>query len=512
MAEVPVRPAKRRLGIAPAPLTRKDRIARLSADLAGLDAEALASRLDARGVEVPLKSTISLCPVCLLHVPALVFERGGSVWMVKRCAEHGASEALVERHARYYHLSNKDRSGRAFAPERAFHIPSLPSFAMGDGACCAPGEVCGEGTGQLENRTCTVLVEVTDACNLACKVCYSDSRGDRFLPLGTFQAHIERLVAQKGGLDSVQVTGGESTLHPRFWEMVDWLHAHPGIKKVYVPTNGLTFGRESARDEMVRRAARFRDKLMILLQFDALDRSANEALRGADPGRLRRALVEALDAERVPMQLTMTLGRGVNEHLVGQVLDVALAHDSVKVVAMQPATTSGRYELAVDPRERLTLSDVVEAIVRAGRARVAADDFVPIPCSHPQCGWITVFLRRFGLVHNVVKYVDLEKAMAGVAYKTLLSTDELQAAVGTRDEGVLRRALAFLGKRLVRSTDMFSIAIKPFMDRFDYDQDRVANCCHHMTTTGGELVSFCEYNALDRPSDRWDRFPTLHEV
>ncbi len=71
---------------------------------------------------------------------------------------------------------------------------------------------------------------------------------------------------------------------------------------------------------------------------------------------------------------------------------------------------------------------------------------------------------------------------------------------------------AFVGKRLVRSTDMFSIAIKPFMDRFDYDQDRVANCCHHMTTTGGELVSFCEYNALDRPTDRWERLPTIEHV
>jgi uncharacterized radical SAM superfamily Fe-S cluster-containing enzyme len=512
MADVELKAPKRRLGLAPAPLTRKDRIAKLEGELSTLDAGPLAAKLEARGVEVPLKSTISLCPTCLTHVPALVFERGGSVWMAKRCAEHGTSEALVERHARYYHLSNKDRSGRAFAPGRAFHIPSLPSFVMGDGACCAPGEVCGEGTGQLENRTCTVLVEVTDACNLACKVCYSDSKGDRFMPLDTFQAHVQRLIDQKGGLDSVQVTGGESTLHPRFWEMIDWLHAHPGIKKVYVPTNGLAFGRQSARDEMVRRAARFRDKLMVLLQFDALDRSANEAMRGADPARLRQALIQALDAERVPMQLTMTLSRGVNEHLVGEVLDVALAHDAVKVVAMQPATTSGRYELASDPRERLTLSDVVEAIVRAGRARVSAGDFVPIPCSHPQCGWITVFLRRFGLVHNVVKYVDLEKAMGGVAYKTLLSTDEIQAAVGTRDEGVLRQVVAFFGKRLVRSTDMFSIAIKPFMDRFDYDQDRVANCCHHLTTTSGELVSFCEYNALDRPSDRWDRFPTVGGV
>lgn len=35
------------------------------------------------------------------------------------------------------------------------------------------------------------------------------------------------------------------------------------------------------------------------------------------------------------------------------------------------------------------------------------------------------------------------------------------------------------------------------MDRFNYDQDRVSSCCHHTMDTRGNLVSFCEYNALD---------------
>ena len=198
--------------------------------------------------------------------------------------------------------------------------------------------------------------------------------------------------------------------------------------------------------------------------------------------------------------------RGLKAH------DLALKHDAVKVVALQPVTYSGRYELQPEPSERLTLSDIAEAVMRQSQKKVREGDFVPIPCSHPQCGWITVFLRRFGVVHNVVRYVDLEKAMAGVAYKTLMSTEEIQDVVGTKDDGVVRRVVAFVGKRLVRSTDMFSIAIKPFMDRFNYDQDRIANCCHHTTTTTGELVSFCEYNALDRPSDSWAGFPTRDGV
>src|SRR5438045_783342 len=77
---------------------------------------------------------------------------------------------------------------------------------------------------QNPNKTCTVLVEVTDACNLACAVCYSDAKGNRKLPLDDFKSHITDLVAQKKVLDSVQITGGEAVLHPQFWEMVAFLH------------------------------------------------------------------------------------------------------------------------------------------------------------------------------------------------------------------------------------------------------------------------------------------------
>src|SRR5438132_4945845 len=58
-----------------------------------------------------LKTTISLCPQCLAHVPALVLTRRGRVWMRKVCTIHGASDALLENDESFYYLSNKDRWG-----------------------------------------------------------------------------------------------------------------------------------------------------------------------------------------------------------------------------------------------------------------------------------------------------------------------------------------------------------------------------------------------------------------
>jgi uncharacterized radical SAM superfamily Fe-S cluster-containing enzyme len=458
-----------------------------------------------------LKSTISLCPDCLRHVPAVVFALGGRVLMRKRCPEHGPSEALVEGDESFYRLSNKDRWGRRFANDGVVDFPSYAGGCCGGAGCCggddADGDVsaAGDFTEQWANKTCTVLVEVTNACNLACPVCYSDARGDRKMPLDAFKHYLREVVRRKGGLDSVQLTGGEAALHPEFWEMVSFLHELDGVKRIYLPTNGVLF----AREENAKRLAQFKDKLMLLLQFDGRGVAANRALRAADTARVRQQVIDHLSALGVCMQLTMTISAGVNDEEVGWVVDTGMRHSVIKVVALQPATYSGRYDLPPDPMKRATLSDVVKAVVRQARARVADDQFVPIPCSHPNCGWITLFVRRLGLKMNIVRHLDLPRAMNEVAYKTVLSTAEMRGIVG--GEGWGRRLTGALGRRLVRAGDVFAVAVKPFMDRFTYDQDRVSACCHHLMDTKGRPVSFCEYNARLRQHDPWDAWPRIDE-
>jgi tetraether lipid synthase len=453
-----------------------------------------------------LKTTASLCPVCLAYTPAAVFVRGGRVLMAKRCDAHGLSLALLENDDSFYFLSNKDRSGRRFADDRVIEIREY----AGGGCCGSSGSGCADAaqsaflpfTGQLTNKSCTVLVEVTDACNLACPVCYSDAKGDRKMPLQKFREYILRLIEQKGGLDSVQLTGGEALLHPEFLEFVSFLHAQSGVKKIYLPTNGLLL----ASGDMAARLAPYRDKLMVLLQYDGETAAANRALRDADPSSARQLVLARLREHRIPMQLTMTLTHGVNEEQVGDVVRRGLENENVKVIALQPVTYSGRYDLAPDPMMRLTLSDMVRAVVNQIDPRIDASAFAPIPCSHPNCGWITLFVRRFGFVANIMKHIDLPAIMDQVAYKTLLSSGELRAAVSQSKKPSL---LARIAKRLIRSSDVFTIAIKPFMDRFNYDQDRVSNCCHHLLDTEGRPVSFCEYNALVRPRDSWAAFPQI---
>jgi uncharacterized radical SAM superfamily Fe-S cluster-containing enzyme len=479
--------------------------------LLSLDATAAVRRFGLESCDRLLKTTISLCPDCLEQVPALVFVRDGRVLMRKRCAEHGDSEALLESDERFYHLSNKDRWGRRYASDGVIDFPTFEGAGCCGGGSCGPTDaedLTHDFSDQMSNKTCTVLVEVTNACNLACPVCYSDAKGDRKLPLEAFQRYLSDLIAKKGGLDSVQLTGGEAVLHPEFWEMVAFLYAQPGVKKIYLPTNGILF----ARTEIADRLVPFQDKMMVLLQFDGRAPEANRALRDANPEKVRDQALANLGRLGIQTQLTMTITRGVNDGEIGWVIDTGMKHDHVKVIALQPVTYSGRYDLTQDPLERLTLSDVAKAVAAQVRKRTAAEDFVPIPCSHPNCGWITVFVRRFGLTHNITRSVDLDRVMNQVANRTLLSTDELRDVVGTRKAGLLQRVGTEIGKKLIRSTDVFGIAVKPFMDRYNYDQDRISACCHHLLDTQGRPVSFCEYNARLRPGDSWEPFPRLREA
>ena len=295
-------------------------------------------------------------------------------------------------------------------------------------------------------------------------------------------------------------------MHPTYWEIVQALVDDDRITKVYLPTNGLLL----ANADAVARLQRMAHKVLVLLQLDSLERDANMALRAADARKRKLDLVRMLGDAGVFMQLTCTVVRGDNEAHVGAVVDLALDEKHVKVVALQPATWSGRYERDVDPMNRATLSDVVKAVeAQVTSRKVRGDDFVPIPCSHPSCGWITLFFRRFGMAENLTKHVNLEAHMEKVRNKALLSEQELREIVGTTSPSLFDKLKSEIGKRIVRPQDIFTIAVKPFMDRYTYDQDRIATCCHHLMDTRGRATSFCEYNALLRPHDSWDRFPVL---
>jgi uncharacterized radical SAM superfamily Fe-S cluster-containing enzyme len=94
-------------------------------------------------------------------------------------------------------------------------------------------------------HSCLTVVEITDHCNLRCPVCYADSGPHRpgFRDLATVERMLDAVVANEGEPDVVQLSGGEPTLHPELFAILDAARRRP-IKHLMLNTNGIRIANE----------------------------------------------------------------------------------------------------------------------------------------------------------------------------------------------------------------------------------------------------------------------------
>jgi mycofactocin biosynthetic radical S-adenosylmethionine protein MftC len=114
--------------------------------------------------------------------------------------------------------------------------------------------------------------ELTYACNLACVHCLSSSgrRDPRELSAAECRAVIDTL--QRMQVFYVNIGGGEPTVRPDFWELVDYATAHRvGVK---FSTNGIKLDDRAAR----RLAAS--DYVDVQISLDGATAEVNDAVRG----------------------------------------------------------------------------------------------------------------------------------------------------------------------------------------------------------------------------------------
>ena len=449
-----------------------------------------------------IKQTKSLCPVCLDKIEANVFERDDAVYMDKECPEHGRYSALLASERRHYYVAD----------------PEVESLAC----CCGPGQHCGD---QVENHSCNMLIEITQSCNLTCPTCYAGSspQNKSFMSVEHFTQNIDSLLAKgKGDADLIQLSGGEPTIHPEFFQFVE-IALEKGIKQVYVNTNAIKLSRR----EFAERIASYGSRVSIYLQFDGFKPATYGLLRGREDllkTKIRAAdLCEELGINTVP---TMTLTREINDDEVGRFIEWAASRPrSVRKVMIQPAMYSGRYD---NPRliERMTVADVVNEICAQTKDNFHPDDFTPIPCSDPNCFNLAVAVRSRDGLMPISRYLPRYKDWATPANREMIAAvsdtfdsagtfADLMAKVvagdalsGLDDESLdaLLDLIEQLPNDAADSHDpmnwngMFAIGIKPFMDAYSYDQDRIDKCCVHIISADGTPVSFCEYNAVNRPA------------
>lgn len=450
-----------------------------------------------------LKSTTSRCPVCHRDCPAQVVRRDNQVFLDRTCPQHGEFSACIASDARFYWLSLGSEDNRCCSGGACCSADGKPAGTLGRNAA-------GKGDEPFEVlSTCLALIEIVNSCNLACPTCYADSpvgtgaKLDAF-PLDDIKQRIQGVIDRKGGIEILQLSGGEPTLHPQLLELCRWCKAHPKIDFVLINTNGVLLAKDPAFAKQIVDA--FEGKgIQLYLQFDGLQSAGHHDLRGADLREMKRKAIENCAAADLPVTLAMTVTHANIGHL-WETVDFALKQPIVHGITFQPVFGNGRSQKpesrdqkAAAPANpfaksiqrndsRLNTADILTAVVGQSQGGLRFEDFTPLPCGDPNCATIGYLIRREDKVWHVSDFLDFTR-LQGFLHDKIHYTLEDLARCGCENE-----PLGDLLKTLEATRSMaFRLMVKPFMDDWTWDQDRIDRCCTHVIRPDGQLDSFCRY-------------------
>lgn len=333
--------------------------------------------------------TLSLCPECLKRVDAKIVFENGNVYMLKRCNEHGNSKVLIADDIEYY--KNIRNYNKPSETPYTFNTKTHYGCPYDCGLC--PDH---------EQHSCLTVVEVTDRCNLTCPTCYAGSSPTygRHRTLDEVKMMLDTIVKNEKEPDVVQLSGGEPTIHPQFWEILDYAKSLP-IRHVMLNTNGIKIAKDF---NFAKRLKTYAPDFEIYLQFDSFENTVLQELRGADLNAIRKQALDNLNKLNLSTTLVVTLQKGLNDNEIGKIINYALKQKCIRGVTFQPTQIAGRLDNFNPETDRMTLTEVRRKIMEQTDI-FNSDDLLPVPCN-PDALVMGYALKLDNEVFPLTRYIN----------------------------------------------------------------------------------------------------------
>lgn len=449
--------------------------------------------------------TNSLCSKCLRKVEAKVVFQDGCVYLLKHCPEHRSERVLISTDIDYYQLCRRTLKPGQMPVKFQTRIERGCPYDCG---------LCPD----HEQHSCLTLIEITDHCNLKCPVCYASSSPQRLShrTLEQVEFLLDCVVKSEGQPDVVQISGGEPTIHPDFFTILDAAKSRP-IKHLMLNTNGIRIAEDEA---FTKRLAQYRQNFEVYLQFDAMDDGPIFALRGARLAESHRRALDRLNQHNISTTLVVTLQKGLNDHQIGQIIEFALTQPCVRGVTFQPVQVAGRLDDYDPARDRLTLSEVRQQIINQ-TSLFKAEDIVPVPC-HPDCLAMAYALKIEGSVMPLTRMIQSNQLVEILGNTVLYEQDpevkrlvfELFSTSHSPESSAwtLGQLLCCLPEIAVPPQisydNIFRVMIVQFLDALNFDVRSVKKSCIHIVHPDGRIIPFDTFNLFYR--DR-EGFPDINQ-
>ncbi|MDQ3927520.1 MAG: radical SAM protein [Chloroflexota bacterium] len=479
----------------------------------------------------PLRMVLTVCGYCFQEDPdrRVDYQKDilqgnlvlmdGKVYLLRHCQRgHGEVLSLYEEDYELWNYLQQWRvPTKQIVPDTDGNRLPIPMGYM-------------QGLGELQTQhSCILLVDITENCNLNCPTCFAASGTgiNKYARLDHIMRSLDTAIRREGGrIDVLMLSGGEPTVHPDVVEIIREATAR-NVTRVILNTNGVRIAKD---DKFMSALEKLRNRVEVYLQFDGFEKETHLYHRGKDLREIKAEAVKRLAAARVFTTLVMVVAEGVNDQEVGRVVDYAFDTDYVAGVSFQPVFGSGRAN-PIDPLKRVTTTGVMQRLGQQTGGRVGPEDFIALPCSHPDCCSISYFVRgdhgqlnsvarllgverlkeNLGLVANRIALTDadgaVKAALMGMMSETTTITrpelvDYLADLCENCDLGINNfvKSVASMVVKRESPAEMLvkrikRLTIKSFMDAWTLNVERLQQCCVHVGSTEGESnpirVPFC---------------------
>ncbi len=439
--------------------------------------------------------TNSVCSQCLTKVEAKILIQQGNVYMLKNCLEHGREKVLISTDVDYYQKC-RDFNKPGDLPKR-FNTQIKRGCPYDCGLC--PDH---------EQHSCVTLIEITERCNLTCPTCYAASTPShgRHRTLAEIDRMLDIIVANEGQPDVVQISGGEPTIHPDFFQILDLAKQKP-IRHLMVNTNGIKLAKDK---DFVKRLASYMPGFEIYLQFDSFEAQAWQSLRGLDLTETKAKAIAHLNEFNLSTTLVVTLQKGLNTHEIGKIIDFAAQQKCVRGVTLQPTQVAGRVDNFQPKTDRITLSEVRTAILEQTDLFLS-EDLIPVPC-HPDAITMGYALKLGDEMVPLTRFFSPEELLSTNSRNTInfehvpevkeqiynLFSTSCSTETAT-DE--LRSIFCCLPKIEVpdlKYDNLFRVIIMQFYDAHNLDIRGLKKSCIHIVHQDGRIIPFDTMNLFHR--------------
>jgi hypothetical protein len=220
--------------------------------------------------------------------------------------------------------------------------------------------------------------------------------------------------------------------------------------------------------------------------------------------------MDRLNEHNISTTLVVTLKKGLNDDEIGEILDYALKQRCVRGVTFQPIQSAGRLEDFDPARDRLTLGEIRQQILKQSPV-FQPSDVIPVPC-HPDCLAMAYALKLDGQVIPLTGLLDPKLLLHGEGNTIMYERNHqvrgelfklFSAAASPASSALsLKRLLCCLPLVQVPAgisyENVFRVIIMQFLDPHNFDVRSVKKTCVHIVHPDGRIIPFDTFNLFYR--------------